>query len=131
RLRRPRFAESRRQVRLGPRLSYKTTGRLNPFKIISRDIPASIIPNATFTRVGVVTFKTLVPSNAPPATPMIRGAARRGCTSPLRRYTDALAAALTPIMKLLVGDAPLTGTLLTRFSVGTLMIPPPTLGNSE
>src|SRR6058998_568859 len=34
-------------------------------------------------------------------------------------------------MKLLVADATLTGTLLTRFIVGTLMIPPPTPSKPE
>ena len=60
------------------------------------------------------------PANAPARTPMATGAAMNGSICPREKYTPALAAAVTPIMKLLVAVDTLIGSSIARSIAGTL-----------
>src|SRR5437773_443933 len=65
------------------------------------------------------------PARAPASTPMATGAAMNGSICPREKYTPALAAAVTPIMKLLVAADTLMGSSMARSIAGTFMAPEP------
>src|SRR5437867_8900441 len=65
------------------------------------------------------------PTKAPPRTPMATGAAMNGSICPREKYTPALAAAVTPIMKLLVAVDTLMGSSIARSIAGTFNEPEP------
>ncbi len=59
------------------------------------------------------------------------GMARAGTMYPRPRYTAALAAAVTPIMKLLVVVETLNGRRMVRSIASTLSTPPPIPSSAE
>src|SRR5713226_7547527 len=65
------------------------------------------------------------PAKAPARTPMATGAAMNGSICPREKYTPALAAAVTPIMKLLVAVDTLMGSSIARSIAGTFNAPEP------
>src|SRR5262249_45066662 len=71
------------------------------------------------------------PASDPASTPSMTGIARKGSTKPLLRYTPALAAAVTPIMKLLVVAETLNGMRITRSMAMTFSEPDPMANRPE
>src|SRR3989454_6280854 len=113
-------------IRLRSKRAHNTISGKNPFRIMAIETVTKRIANNSLILSGGVLRSNRVPTAAPITTPIIKGATRKGCTSPRTRKTEELAAAVTPIMKLLVAEATFTGTLDNKFIVGTPMIPPPT-----
>jgi len=69
--------------------------------------------------------RSLVPITVPANTPRATGAAMNGLMSPRAKYVPALAAAVTPIMKLLVVVDALSGARIKRSMAITLNRPLP------
>src|SRR5262249_16381405 len=103
-------------------------------------IPLTIMPTATSASTGINSLRIVVlhncpmvrlPSPAPLSTPSATGAATSGCTSPRAKYTPALAAAVTPIMKLLVDVETFIGSRMATSMAKTLNRPLPIPSSPE
>ena len=77
------------------------------------------------TRALLIRSIILVPRNAPIRAATATGTTRKGRRSPRRRYTPAPAAAVTPIMKLLVAVETFVGTFMAISCANTLTTPAP------
>jgi hypothetical protein len=81
--------------------------------------------------VGLIFVKSFAPVKAPPNTPKTTGKAMPGSMYPRCRYTTALAAAVTPIMKLLVVVLTLNGIFMVVSIAKTFKAPEPIPNNPD
>ncbi len=88
------------------------------------------MPTSTATKIARIIFpctrpSTFEPTVAPISTPAATGAAMNGLIQPRAKNIPALAAAVTPIMKLLVAELTLIGRRIAKSIAGTLSAPLP------
>src|SRR6266480_253617 len=98
---------------------------VTPLKSICAARTVSTTRKQSRTRRLLVRPSVCEPMNAPPITPMATGPAMNGSICPREKYTPALAAAVTPIMKLLVAVDTLIGSSIARSMAGTFNAPEP------
>src|SRR5581483_1463878 len=96
-----------------------------PLRSISRETHSSTITNTVRMSELCSRPSSRDPPTAPMSTPVATGPATNGSMSPRAKYTPALAAAVTPIMKLLVAVDTLIGRRMARSMAGTLRAPLP------
>src|SRR4051794_6029736 len=96
-----------------------------PFQSICPDAASSTATNSSRSAFAFTRDKNREPPNAPSITPDATGAAMNGSMSPRAKYTPADAAAVTPIMKLLVAVETFSGNRIPRSKAGTLSEPAP------